>query len=624
MASKVMNLETRLKLLHFKKSFYLSKLQMIYDYSLNVTEDNVAEYLQLFAELDDFRHLFDIAVMEIVRLEMETDTERDTLLHETSTFQKLFSDCRMAAIKYKVVYVEKLRSIEPSLPKVRLIEFDGQIENWKMFYDTFLSLVHNRDMENIDKFYYLLTSVKGPALSIVRNWPITAENYPLAWQNLIDTYQNNRLLVNTYINKMLNFKSLTEASVSNLYSFLDAFENSRKALKALKVHDIGDYLMFHMALGALDPATKKLFEESHDQSELPKFSELINFVGKQIKVLQVTTPGTSTVKEENPMDAILLRPHYLDDIVTLVASTSSSNNKNSKHYCKISCARCTKNYMIYKCKHLRQLSDEKKGDTEENHYLMVCNDCVSPDHECVSCNSLWTCEICAPRHKNLLHKDLKSILNMSSMTVSVVPSTSKKSVPVPNPIRKLMPAIEAIPRPFRKDTLSYGVVLGTARVYIMDIYGNKHDARAVIDSGAQCSFITMKCAQRLGFSLRPCSFSIYGLGGKILNNYGTITCSIKSHYSKYPCFVTDFVVVSKVSPDLPSISISSKITNEYKNMQLADPFFYKRSRIDILLGNNIVSEIIKDKPLLLKGSIPHVINTIFGYVVSGRLYTRTK
>ncbi|CAK1578182.1 unnamed protein product [Parnassius mnemosyne] len=166
--------------------------------------------------------------------------------------------------------------------------------------------------------------------------------------------------------------------------------------------------------------------------------------------------------------------------------------------------------------------------------------------------------------------------------------------------------------------------MGTARVLVIDSSGQLQYCRAVIDSGAQSSFITTECAQRLGLPRKKCSFNIYGLGGEAVKNHGMITCTLRSLHTDLPSFTLNMVVVTKVSADMPNVRFHSDVINKYKNFNLADPLFYKRSRIDILLGNDIVSELIKDKPYIISSDIPSVIDTAFGFVVSGKLYSNDK
>ncbi|XP_073941086.1 uncharacterized protein [Choristoneura fumiferana] len=248
-----------------------------------------------------------------------------------------------------------------------------------------------------------------------------------------------------------------------------------------------------------------------------------------------------------------------------------------------------------------------------------------------------TCGVCSSPHHYLLHRDAgapSAVLTpqpplfdagASSAVLASQPSRSNVCVAGINPSHSV--SVDADTDVAVKESLhsvnedaNYGVVLGTTRIHIADIAGQPQNCRAVLDSGAQSSFITLDCAQRLGLRRNKCPFTVSGLGGEVVKNYGIITCDIKPCKSDVPSFAVDMVVVAKVSSEMPNISFPYEVVEEYKRFDLADPLFYEKSAVDILLGNDVVSELIKDKPVNIKSNIPNVIETVFGYVVSGKLY----
>lgn len=199
--------------------------------------------------------------------------------------------------------------------------------------------------------------------------------------------------------------------------------------------------------------------------------------------------------------------------------------------------------------------------------LKLCNNCLKSNHDYAGCKSTMKCGVCTLPHNYLLHRDKVSIINsspqateqpsrshvqtlqtcvahrdLSARTVSVSADTDNKCIP---------------------EIESYSVILGTARLHIKDACSNNLDCRAIIDSGAQSSFITMDCAQRLGLPRKHCPFAIYGLGGESVKNYGMVTCNVKSRYTDEPYFVVNMVVVSKVSSDMPNVSFPDSVIGEY-------------------------------------------------------------
>lgn len=56
------------------------------------------------------------------------------------------------------------------LPPIQLPVFDGDVMQWLPFSDSFTAMIHdNRGLSEIQKFHYLKSSLRGPALEIVNN-----------------------------------------------------------------------------------------------------------------------------------------------------------------------------------------------------------------------------------------------------------------------------------------------------------------------------------------------------------------------------------------------------------------------------------------------------------------------
>lgn len=84
-------------------------------------------------------------------------------------------------------YVPKCR-----LPEIELPRFDGKYSSWLTFKDDFENLIHNNEsIENIDKFRYLISCVRnGDAYSIIEYIPRTTVNYTVAWERLLQSFDN--------------------------------------------------------------------------------------------------------------------------------------------------------------------------------------------------------------------------------------------------------------------------------------------------------------------------------------------------------------------------------------------------------------------------------------------------
>lgn len=67
------------------------------------------------------------------------------------------------------------------------------------------------------------------------------------------------------------------------------------------------------------------------------------------------------------------------------------------------------------------------------------------------------------------------------------------------------------------------------------------------------SYITKECAQ--GLKRSQCMFEPIGLAGIPMQNFGLITCKIKSRKSSGPVLQTDTVVVFGITVHLPSMAL---------------------------------------------------------------------
>jgi hypothetical protein len=80
------------------------------------------------------------------------------------------------------------------LPVISLPNFDGNTFSWLNFRDTFEALlVNNSSLSNVQKFHYLIASLKHEAKELISNLQITNEKFAVAWQLVTQRY-NKRLI----------------------------------------------------------------------------------------------------------------------------------------------------------------------------------------------------------------------------------------------------------------------------------------------------------------------------------------------------------------------------------------------------------------------------------------------
>jgi len=81
------------------------------------------------------------------------------------------------------------------LPTMALPTSAGDTCSWLHFRDTFEALVvNNATLSNVQRFHYLIASLKNEAKDLISNLQITNENFFVAWRLVTQRYNNTRLI----------------------------------------------------------------------------------------------------------------------------------------------------------------------------------------------------------------------------------------------------------------------------------------------------------------------------------------------------------------------------------------------------------------------------------------------
>lgn len=135
------------------------------------------------------------------------------------------------------------------------------------------------------------------------------------------------------------------------------------------------------------------------------------------------------------------------------------------------------------------------------------------------------------------------------------------------------------------------VILATAVVQIKGDSGEYSLARALLDSGSQINFITEELAQRLNLRKEEKSLDLIGIGKLNTTVSKKLHAVVKSRLNDHS-FSADYWVMSSISAYQPDHAISTANWKIPRNIELADPCFYKPQKIDLLLGAEAFFELL--------------------------------
>ncbi|XP_055588962.1 uncharacterized protein LOC129741272 [Uranotaenia lowii] len=506
------------------------------------------------------------------------------------------------------------RSAEPShqmnikLPDVKIPIFNGNFDNWLNFHDLFVSLIHSStSLSTIQKIYYLRSSLAGEALKIIQTIPISNDQYQVAWNMLVDHFQNPRRLKRTYVQSLFEFPCLKRESPAELHTLIEGFEANVKILKQLgEATEHWDALLIHLLSVRLDPITRRDWEEYAENENIDQFPKLVEFLQRRVNVLQTVSTKPSTSQQPSfPAK----KPAF-----PRVSNYGSVQNSGFQR----NCFACSGQHNIYQCASFNNMSvDERENVVRRNQ---LCRNCLRRGHLAKTCSSESSCRNCNSRH----HTKLCSPQRFENKPAQNIRS-NKPSPPIPKPDNQASDSSVAhsgVTSCSSHGSTSRKVLLATAVILMVDDTGNEYPVRALLDSGSECCFIAERVSQRMKVQRNRVDVPIAGIGQSSTCVRSKLRSTFKSRISSFKATV-DLFVLPKVTVDLPTISIDASAWEIPTGIQLADPAFYESAKIDVVLGADVFFDLFNVPGRISMGdSMPHLVNSVFGWIISGKVPER--
>ncbi|XP_017464969.1 PREDICTED: uncharacterized protein LOC108358258 [Rhagoletis zephyria] len=416
---------------------------------------------------------------------------------------------------------------------------------------------------------------------------------------------------------MADVKKATTDTADTIKSVIDAFQQHIRELKALgRPVEFWDDWLVHEVVNKLAFETRKQWELSLVSDEPPSFEQLSTFLEVRCRSLAMLSSSTS--------------------LPTKGKTTSASKSTNVFHAVQeqnsSGCTYCKGPHKIYSCDKFRNLDSNAKSKFVRE--ARVCTNCLSSGHYKAKCNSSSACRICQQRHHTLLHNASSTtnvtttahfVNNASPVTPSplapnaALQSNTNTSSAIASSTgsaaawtSSYLNASSNPPRP--KDRT---VLLATALVKVRDCCGHWQTARLLFDSGSHASFVTEACVQRLGLPRKASAVSITGIGSSQGGrSRGEVLLSLSS-YCLDECFPINALILPKITSDFPTQTLSVLAWPHVQGLFLADPQFMKPGRIDILVGMDVMQQLLCSEVRKGPPGTPMTQRTVFGWTLFG-------
>jgi len=475
-------------------------------------------------------------------------------------------------------------------PAIELIKFYGEYEKWTQFRDLYKALIHDDDsIDKVKKFYYLLSSLGGSAARLLESLEITEQNYDLAWNLLLERYEDKCLTIKNHVKALFDLPTVSRDKYT-LRELLDDFNKRFRALRLLgEPVESWSTLLIYLITSKLEQRLVIQWEEFiiSEKIKKPDLEQLLQFLSNKSK-LQETTE--SRHKGEKPHE---VKTSHFEKRVNFQGRRHGyavQHNGGS-----MQCIICNANHHIYHCKKFTDLSLSAK--IEKVKQLRLCLNCLRSNHLVSSCIAQG-CRLCGKKHNTLLHQD------QVPPPGGLEPDTRSE----PN---QTLTAYSA----FHCQGVESEPLLPTAMVVIADGNGKWHQCRALLDCASQSNFITHRLTSRLGIQLTKTNVPLFGIGSAAQNVSFLTSTDIKSFNNQYKTNV-NFLVIDKITGRLPSQSFQESVL-KLPNINLADSDFNISSEVDILLGVSIFYQSLLPQKRELGKNMPILQETYFGWVVTG-------
>ncbi|KAJ8948278.1 hypothetical protein NQ318_020763 [Aromia moschata] len=354
-------------------------------------------------------------------------------------------------------------------------------------------------------------------------------NYEVAWNALLERYDNNKLLIHNHIKALFNGESIHRENASGLRKLIDDFSKNLRALEQLKqpVKE-WDALLVYIISTKLDNVTLREWENAKADLESPKFNDIKHFLNSRADMLEMVAQSS------------LEKPRGYNGSTTRGFLTTEP--------VEVRCVICGGSHYAHTCKDILKLTPMERE--KKVRILHLCINCLKKGHHSKVCRR-GTCNKCNEKHHTLLHsepcKSNDSIHNRND--------TAEKASEATTTLGKSSVTLSAC------GSVDY-VFLSTAYVQVTAPDGSAQIIRALLDCGAQSSFVTKGLIKLL-----KCEMNVQSL----YNNY-----SLNQW----------FFVIDTIAGNIPAVNVDVSKLAIPDHINLADPTFFKPNKIDMLIGSD--------------------------------------
>ena len=390
------------------------------------------------------------------------------------------------------------------LPKLTIQPFDGNMTLWTSFWDSFDSAIHqNTGLNEVDKFNYLRSLLRGSARDAISGLMLTEANYAEAISILRRRFGNKQQIITKHMDILMNTEAVTSPhNVQALRHFHDVVESNIRSLKALGVAaETYGSLLASVLMNKLPGDLRLIIGRKIGEADW-QLDTIMTELLQEVEARERAHPLSGSAPNNQKRGGGRVPP---------TAATLLLGDKPHCCYCNRS--------------HTPERCDQVSNPEERKQALMKsgrCFVCLRKGHLGRQCRSKLRCIVCGGRHH-------------SSICAENSPKEKEPSGQVGTPLTGLNPVAPSFQPPATTSMLLVNargpVLLQTARMKLFNPENPKRsiEVRAILDTGSQQSYTTEKVKDALSLRChekRKMSVMTFGASDKRTQTYDIVRIGV--------------------------------------------------------------------------------------------------
>lgn len=378
------------------------------------------------------------------------------------------------------------RNVTVKLPKLDLIKFDGNLNDWHQFWEQFRTAVHENDKLDVcTKFNYLQTVLIGKAAVTVKGLVSSEACYNDAIKMLQNEFGNTERVIDSYVKKLMTLPPVRNkndaTALRNLYNTALSITRSLEALgvsanqyglmiKSIILKNLPYVVRVEYNKANYEntdtvcTSSSNLSSETQSESYEKQITKILMFMKREVEALE-------QAQDVEPKNDTKIYVKKYPDTKQCTAAGLFTSTKELCLFCKSNA-------------HVTANCDSKLDLTEKKDILKKfkrCFRCTKPYHSSRFCRTKHIkCEKCNGRHVTSLCDPEYYTNNKLPKQVNVTQSTNGQLTNL-----------------FTNNDIS-NIFLQTACAFVVNKDNFDHPViRLVLDSGSQVTFIKESISREL-------------------------------------------------------------------------------------------------------------------------------